>query len=409
MKRMNCRTALVSSCALMMMAACASAQDWPQWRGENRDAKATGFTAPKTWPRELDKKWTVPVGQADGTPALVGNKVYVFTRQDADEVTLCLNAADGKEIWRDKYAAQAATGPASRHPGPRSSPTVADGKVVTLGVRGTLSCLNAADGKVLWRKDDISGWPQFFTGMSPIVVDGLCIAQLGGRDNGMIAAYDLASGKEKWKWTGEAPSYASPVLMNVGGMKLVIAQTDKSLLAFNAEDGKVAWQIPFAASGMGAYNATTPIVDGDTLIYAGSGRSATAVKLEKNGDSITAKELWKNADLSPQFNSPVLKNGMIFGLTRRGNFICVNAKTGQTVWTDPTGNRGGFGSIVDAGSVLLALTPKSELIVIQPSDKEYTELASIKVANKETYAYPVLAGNRLFVEDQDSLTLWTFQ
>ncbi len=409
MKNASCRTTLISSCALMMLANCALAQDWPQWRGENRDAKAAGFTAPKTWPRELDKKWNVPVGQADGTPALVGNRLYVFARQDTDEVTLCLNAADGKEIWRDKYAAQAATGPASRHPGPRSSPTVADGKVVTLGVRGTLSCLNAADGKVLWRKDDISGWPQFFTGMSPIVVDGLCIAQLGGKDNGMIAAYDLASGNEKWKWTGEGPSYASPVLMTVGGIKLVIAQTDKSLLALNTEDGKVVWQIPFAASGMGAYNATTPIVDGDTLIYAGSGRSATAVKLEKSGDSIAAKELWKNADLSPQFNSPVLKNGMIFGLTRRGNFICVNAKTGQTVWTDPAGNRGGFGSIVDAGSVLLALTPKSELIVIQPSDKEYTELASIKVANKETYAYPVLAGNRLFVEDQDSLTLWTFQ
>jgi outer membrane protein assembly factor BamB len=133
------------------------------------------------------------------------------------------------------------------------------------------------------------------------------------------------------------------------------------------------------------------------------------MKIEKEGDNITTKELWKNADLSPQFSSPILKNGLLFGLSQRGSFVCVNAKDGQTVWTDPTGNRGGFGSIIDAGPVLMALTPKSQLIAFQPSDKEYTEVASIKVADKETYAHPVLAGNQLFVEDQDSLTLWTFQ
>ena len=409
MKNANFKRTMVSSCMFMILASGALAQDWPQWRGANRDGKAAGFTAPKTWPAELTKKWNIPVGQADATPALVGDKLYVFARQDTDEVTLCLEAATGKELWRDKYAAQAATGPAAQHPGPRSSPAVAEGKVVTLGVRGALSCLDAGTGKVLWRKDDISGWPQFFTSMSPVVVAGECIAQLGGKDNGIIAAYDLATGAEKWKWTGEGPSYASPIIMEAGGMKLVIAQTDRSLLALNTADGKVEWQLPFAGKGMGGYNTATPIVDGQTLIYCGSGRGAMAVKLEKDGDKIAAKELWKNADLSPQFNSPVLKNGLLFGLTQRGSFVCVNAQNGQTLWTDPTGNRGGFGSIVDAGPVLLALTPRSQLIVFEPNDKAYTEVASIKVANKQVYAYPVLAGNRLYVEDQDSLTLWSFE
>lgn len=409
MKIANIKRTIAGGCALMILAGGALAQDWPQWRGANRDGKASGFTAPKTWPAELAKKWNIPVGQADATPALVGDKLYVFARQDTDEVTLCLEAATGKELWRDKYAAQAATGPAAQHPGPRSSPAVAGGKVVTLGVRGTLSCLDAGTGKVLWRKDDISGWPQFFTSMSPVIADGVCIAQLGGRDNGVIAAFDLATGNEKWKWSGEEPSYASPVIMEAGGMKLVIAQTSKSLLALNTADGKVEWQLPFAGKGMGGYNTATPIVDGQTLIYCGSGRGAMAVKLEKDGDAMTAKELWKNADLSPQFNSPVLKDGRLFGLTQRGSFVCVNAQNGQTLWTDPTGNRGGFGSIVDAGPVLLALTPRSQLIVFEPSDKAYTEVASIKVANKQVYAYPVLAGNRLYVEDQDSLTLWSFE
>ena len=121
------------------------------------------------------------VGSGDSTPALVKDKLYTFGRQDADEVTMCLDAATGKEVWSDKYAATAITGPSARaDAGPRSSPTVIDGHVITLGISGVLSCLDAATGKVEWRKDDIKTAPQFFTSMSPIVVDGNVIADLGG-------------------------------------------------------------------------------------------------------------------------------------------------------------------------------------------------------------------------------------
>ena len=415
MKNANRVHVVVLGYVVTMSVSCAWAQDWPQWRGPNRDAKVTGFNAPKTWPKELTQKWNVFVGQGDATPALVGDKLYVFARQDTDEVALCLNAADGKEIWRDKYTAQDVDGAAARHGhGPRSSPAVANGKVVTLGVRGTLSCLDAATGKRLWRKDDFSGaWPRFFTASSPIIVDGLCIAQLGGQGNGAIVAYDLVSGDEKWKWTGDAPAYASPVMMTVDGAKVIVTETEKNLVALAAADGKLVWQTPFAAQGM-AYNAATPIVDGQTLIYAGQGRGTKAVKIDKQGDALATKELWSNTDNSVQFNTPVLKNGLLFGITQRNEFFCLNSQNGQTAWTAPGGQGGGrgrdgYGSIIDAGNVLLALTPKSQLIVFEPSDKEYKELASIKVADKETYAYPVVAGNRVFVKDQDSLTLWTIQ
>ena len=118
----------------------------------------------------------------------------------------------GKELWSEKYDATQVSGPAAaQHSGPRSSPAVADGKVVTLGVGGVLSCVDAATGKLLWRKDDFSGaWPRFYTASSPIITDGLCIAQLGGESNGGIVAYDLATGDQKWKWTGDGTAYASP-------------------------------------------------------------------------------------------------------------------------------------------------------------------------------------------------------
>lgn len=409
MKNASRTVVLVSSCLVAVCASHASAQDWPQWRGANRDGKAGGFNVPKSWPKELTQKWKVVVGDGDATPCLAGDKLYVFAWQNGAEVLRCLDAGTGKELWRDQYDTQGATGPASRHAGPRSSPTVADGKVVTLGVRGVLSCLDAASGKKLWRKDDYSSaWPRFFTASSPIIVDGLCVAERGGAGNGGIIAYDLASGTEKWKWTEDGPGYASPVLMTMDGTKLIVTETDKNVVALGVADGKLAWQAPFAPQGM-AYNAATPIVDGQTLIYCGQGRGTKAVKIEKQGGSFAARELWSNPDNAVQFNTPVLENGLLFGLSQRGNFFCINARTGQTAWSESAGGRGAFGSIVDAGAVLLALTPKSQLIVFQPGDKEYTELATIKVADTPTYAYPVVAGHRIFVKDQDSVTLWTIE
>src|SRR5205823_154868 len=110
----------------------AAAADWPQWRGPNRDNKVADFAAPAAWPTALAQKWKVTVGLGDASPALVGDKVYAFTRQGGDEVTTCLDAADGKVVWQDKYPAQAVAGPSAReHPGPRSSPAVAEGKVCT--------------------------------------------------------------------------------------------------------------------------------------------------------------------------------------------------------------------------------------------------------------------------------------
>jgi outer membrane protein assembly factor BamB len=382
------------------------AQDWPQWRGPNRDGKVTGFAVPQAWPKTLSQKWKTTVGLGDATPALVGDKLYVAARQGGNEVTLCLDAGTGKELWRDKYAAEAVTGPAASHPGPRSSPAVAEGKVVTLGVGGILSCLDAANGKVLWRKDEFPKLvPQFFTGASPLAVDGLCIAQLGGKNHGAVVAFDLATGNEKWKWAGDGPAYASPVLATVEGAKQVVVQTEKNLVGLAVSDGKLLWQVATPIQGR-AQNAVTPIVDGQTVIYSGQGRGTTAVKIEKQGDGFSTKELWSNEKLGETFNTPVLKDGLLFGLSDRSSFFCMNARTGKAAWTDNV-RRDRFGALLDAGSVILALPGNSEFIAFQPSDKKYEELARIKVSDTPTYAHPVVAGNRIFIKDRDTVTLWT--
>jgi outer membrane protein assembly factor BamB len=200
--------------------------------------------------------------------------------------------------------------------------------------------------------------------------------------------------------------------------------TDTKIVALDVADGKLLWAIPYPVPGRG-YNVATPIVDGTTLIYSGAGRGVTAVKLEKKDSVLAATELWKNPDNSVMFNSPILKNGLVFGFTTGNEFFCIKMSDGKTAWTapnspfgqspapEPTGgrgrSRGGYCSILDAGSVLLALTPGMELIVYQPSEKAYSEVARIKVAETPTYACPILAGNHLFIKDQDSVMLYMLQ
>lgn len=403
MNKLNRSLALAFAFTISLAVVGAQAQDWPQWRGPNRDGKATGFKAPATWPKELTQKWKVTVGRGDASPALVGDKLYVFARQEGDEVTLCLDAATGKELWIDKCAVQAATEPMGRHPGPRSSPTVAAGKVITYGVRGTLSCLDAASGKVLWRKED-AAWPRFFTSSSPLVVDDLCIAQLGSDDKGAIVAYELATGNEKWKWTDDGAAYASPIVATLDGVKQVVALTAKKIVGLSLADGKRLWDAPFAPPGR-AYNAATPIIEGQAIIFAGSGRGTKAVKLEKTADGFVIKEIWSNPDNAVQFNTPVLDGSCLYGLSQKGDLFCLDAREGKTLWTSPLGARD-FGSIVEAGPVLLALTVSGELTVFEPNDKEYKKLTSYKVATTDTYAYPIASPKGIYVKDQDSVALW---
>jgi len=376
----------------------------------------------------------------------VKNRLYVFSRLDGGEVLQCLDATSGNVIWKsEKFDVLPAEGPSDEFTGPRASPAVSERKVVTLGLRGTVSCYDAEKGTLSWRKEDFKGHlPWFYAASSPVVTEGVCIVQLGARSNGGVIAYDIESGVEKWRWTGEGASYASPQLMTIAGDKLVIAETDRKIIGLRVEDGKQVWEIPFAGQGS-SYNSSTPVVDGNRLIIGGSGRGIRALKIVKEGDRFETRELWNNKDRSVIFNTPVLKGGNLFGVSTKNILFCID-KTGKSTWnaplTSPTfqttkasfsdtnvlqnistqeaatarsnnngrvGGRDGYAQIVDAGSVMLALTPAMELIAFAPDEKAYTELARIRVATSPTYAFPVISGKRIFVRDQHTVALFCLE
>lgn len=380
-------------------------QDWNQFRGIGRDGKVTGFKAPGSWPAELAQQWKVTVGFGDATPALVGKMIYLNTRQGDDEVILCLDAATGKELWKNTYPSAAVTGPSGSHPGPRSSPAVASGKIVTFGASGILSCLDAVTGKVLWRKENpMSNVPQFFTGMSPLIVENTCIAHAGTKDNGNVLALDLNTGNEKWKWSGDGPAYASPSVMTIDGKKHIIVQTEKNLISLNLADGKLVWQIATPVQQR-FYNASSPYINGQIIYYSGQGVGIRAIQISGKGDQFITKELWSNAEIGAKWNTPVLIDGFLYGFTDQKRIYCLDASTGQKAWVDETVNSD-FAGIVDCGSVIIGFPSTGNLLVFKPDSKAYSEVAKYKVSETPVYAFPIVSGNIIYVKDAETLMMY---
>jgi outer membrane protein assembly factor BamB len=407
MKSFN-KSIVLSISFLSIVTLTCRAQDWPQWRGVNRDGKVTGFAAPQTWPQQLSQTWKITVGFGDATPALVNNKLYVFTRQGNDEILQCIDASSGKQLWQSAaYPTIDVTGPPSTHPGPRSSVAVAEGNIVTLGVAGDIACFDASSGKLQWRNEDYKGAvPQFFTGMSPLINSGICYAHLGGPDTGHFMAFDLSTGAIKWKVDGEGPAYGSPVLMTVDNAKQIVFQAQSKLISFNLSDGKQLWEYPTPVGTGRVQNATSPVVDQNIVYFTGLNNGFNAIEIKKEGDKFVVNKLWTNPDFSTGYSTPLLKDGFLYGLSNRNRLFCINANTGQTAWADETVLQN-FGSIVDAGLVIIVLTSNSNFVVLKPDGQKYNQVTLIKLSETGIYAHPVVSGKRIFIKDNETLTLFT--
>lgn len=408
MKKFKLIALLLFGCIFLANIADVNGQNWSGWRGNNRNGTVTGFTKPAKWPAQLNKVWESKVGLGDASPVMANNQIFLHVKIDTTEVVLCLDAVNGKEIWRAGLnPSPNITGPAIGHPGPRSTPFIDKGKLYTLGTGGVVTCLEAKTGKVIWKNDAYtSEVPQFYTASSPLVFAGKCIVQLGGRTKGVIVAFDANSGKEIWKMEGVPCTYSSPALM-IPNKNMILVQSETDLLGVST-DGNLLWKIPTPTQRM-FYNSPSPVYDGQDIIIPGQGSGIKAYSLTKTGESWENKELWVNKESGVSFNTPLLKDGFLYGNeAKSGSLFCLNAKTGEKCWADATAlNR--FASILDLGEVLVCLPANSHLIFFEPSGKAYVELARYKVAETEVYAHPMIIGNKIFVKDKEMLTCWSLQ
>lgn len=408
MKTVNLYKTLIVFGVVLLTVCTVKGQNWPDWRGPNHDDKVTGFKSPAQWPGVLKQVWQQTVGLGDASPILVDGKIYILTKDGNDEVTFCINAENGTTIWRTvNNPAPAVEGPPSSHPGPRSTPAFANGKIYTLGVGGFLHCLDAVSGKILWSNDSYTQVPRFFVGTSPIVVGNKCIVQLGGHDDGTVVAFDADNGTVSWKLEGQPTTYSSPVTMKIDNEEVLVAQTETDLIGVSL-DGKLLWKIPSPAERR-FYNCSTPVIDGQNVIITGQGPGTRSFKIEKSGNEFTYSENWNNPDFGGSFNTPVLKDGFLYGNGAQfGKLYCVNAKTGETAWNDET-THNRFAATLNLGDVNLSFPATGNIIIFSATSDKYNQNALYKVADTEVYAHPVVANDKFYVKDKEMITCWSLK
>ena len=390
------------------------AQDWPQWRGLNRDGVVASFIAPRVWPDKLKPIWKVQVGIGHSSPVVVGRRVYLHSRQEENEVAACFDLDTGKQLWRDSYPTPYMMNPAavSHGKGPKSTPVVYNNNLYTFGISGILSCYDTMTGKVRWRKEFSKQFkatsPLFGAATSPIVHNGLVIVHVGGHDSGALTAFNAETGDVKWTWTGDGPGYASPIVFGSGATAQIVTQTQKSIAGFSAATGEQLWRIPFETEYV--QNIVTPVVYKQTLIFSGLDKGTTAVRVIKLAGKWEAAKVWQNPEVSMYMSSPVVNGDYLFGLShkRKGQFFCIDARTGQTLWTS-VGRDGDNAAILAAGKFLFLLTDGAELTVARSDAILFEVLKKYSVADSPTWAHPVLVGSRVLIKDASSLALLSIE
>lgn len=410
---LNRRSPILLILTIAIFAVATVAADWPQWRGSNRDGVTRDFASPSSWPDTLKQEWKITVGEGHSSPVVAEGKVYVLVRQGGDEVVLCMDSTTGKEIWKASYPAAYTMNPAAtgHGKGPKSTPVFSGGRLFTFGINGVLSCFDARNGRLNWRKEFSGQYPNtsplYGTAMSPVVVDGLCVAHVGGHDKGALTAFDVETGTVKWAYDGDGPAYSSPIVVSVAGVAQLVTYTQNYLVGVASSSGKLLWKV--AAKRAYDTNCVSPLAYKDLLIFSLNQQGIGAIRLKSHGGVFSPREVWRNPAVESYMNTPVLWGTRVIGFSyrKKGQFFCIDADSGKTIW-ESAGRMGENAAIVSTGSLLLLLTDAAKLMVLRADASSFAPLKEYQVASSPTWAHPVLFGNRVLVKDKTTLASWCF-
>ena len=406
--------ACLTSTSLFVAALPASAGDWPQYRGPNQDGKSSetlsadwGEAGPKT-------VWKVPTKNGFSSFVVTGGKAYTQVNRDIDggprEIVIALDAGTGKELWMTdvgpgKYdgGGEAGTPDNRGGNGPRSTPTVNDGKVYVFGQFLVVYCLDTATGKLLWSRDlmkEHAGRAIGWKNAASAVVDGGLVFVAGGGPGESLLALNKNTGAVVWKAHDEMSTHATPVAATIQGERQVIFFLQKGLVSVAPKDGKILWRFPFPYK---TSTAASPVVCGD-IVYcsAGYGVGGGACKITKDGGSFTATELYKipgDRLIANHWSTPVYHDGHLYGMFSfkkygDGPLKCVEGATGQVKWEKPGF---GAGNAILAGDKILALADTGDLVVVEATPDSYKEVSRAKAVAGKCWSTPALSNGRIYV------------
>ena len=273
---------------------------------------------------------------------------------------------------------------------------------------GTVTAWDAASGKQVWQKPgDPKNVPTFTThAFSPLVDRGLVIFHLGGHNNGAITAFDVNDGSQKWSWNGDGPGYGSPVVLTADGTRQLVTITQGKVVGLDTATGALLWERPFRSNN--DTNSVTPVATGSTVIVSGNGGPSVAFAVGRKGGQWATELLWENADIPARFNDPVIAGDLLIGMAQRntGQYFGVDMKSGKTLWTSEP-RQGAKSALQRAGNLIFILENDGELVVARESKTAFDVVKRYKVAESETWSQPAISGNRIFIKDVSTLTLWT--
>ncbi len=374
--------------------------DWPGFRGPGRDGIVRGVAIATNWnekpPKEL---WRRRVGLGFSSFVAVGNYIFTQEQRRQDEIVVCYRADNGEEVWVNATKARFDNSTGS---GPRATPTFDNGKIYAQGATGTLQCLEATTGAVVWKADVAADTgaklPQWGFASSPLVTDKLVIVFTGGAGNKAVIAYDKVTGTKTWCGGAGTNGYSSAHLARIDGAPQVVVLSDFGVQSLEPETGAVLWQNEWKTS-MNTRVVQPTVVDGRAvLVGTAEGKGTRSLLIARSDAGWTAQEKWTTREFRPYFNDYVLYRGYCYGFD--GNMLaCIDANTGKRRWKGS--HYGGQVLLIENSEVLIVLTEKGELALVRATPNEFEEIAKIPAIKGKTWNHPIVANGKLFVRNAE--------
>jgi outer membrane protein assembly factor BamB len=381
--------------------------DWPGFRGPQRDGVVRGLTITTNWeespPRLL---WRQRVGPGWSSMAVVGDRLFTQEQRDNTEAVVCLDAATGREVWVHTDEVRFSDDQAG--PGPRATPTFADGRLYTLGATGILNCLDAVTGERKWSHDLVAEMgakkPIWGFSSSPLIVQGLVISFAEGDGAKTLLAYDARSGELAWTADAGKAGYSSPQQFTSDSAEQILFLSFDGLIGVDPASGKGLWKHDLPAGG-GLFRPLQPHPLGNgRILVASESDGVRLLDVKRDGNIWTVSQQWASRTLKPSFNDFVVHDGSIYGFD--GNiFCCVDAKTGQRRWKEGRYEHGQV-LLLEKQSLLVVVSEKGEVILLKANPQEYEEIGRFQAIEGKTWNHPAIAQGRLYVRNGEEMACY---
>lgn len=374
--------------------------EWPGFRGADRMGHAKVPKLTTDWKADPPKLlWKKPVGAGWSSFAVAGGFAFTQEQRGPNEVVACYGVATGNEVWTQQHEAR--FDESMGGPGPRATPTLADGAVFVTGATGLLQRLKASTGEVVWQQDfsklaGRSELPMWGYAGSPLVTNGLVIIFAGGGGDKGVMAFDAVSGQPRWSVACGPESYSSPQLSKVLGEDTLLMLTNDGLLLLDPITGKVRLHYEWKFKG---YRALQPTVIGDDMILLPTPMSegTRAIRVAKNGNQLAVEELWTSKHMKPDFTELIAHKGYLYGIDG-SMFSCVDLRTGTRVWKDGRYGKG-QSLLLESSDQILIAAENGRVVLLQADPAAHKEITSFQALQGKTWNHPVVVGDKLLVRN----------